>query len=277
MTITEVLTRVKKDRPGESSDAEMIRWLSQLDKRWVDEVILTHEIETDMGIPFTPETEDISQTGMTAEVKGQVTRVSGSYALESQVTVWEASVSLTKDRRYRLAFDVLGGSRELAEDELDNIFMTRDGTTLVLDTVTAPGSITTFTAPATDTYTFSLTAAGAGSVYNGWTTRVRVLRGVAWENFNEYSSADVSEELLIPSPDEEIYIHWLYAQIDYRLGEIERYNIDAQMFNTRWDAAAKRYNRQHMPLGNIIHHVAYGRPARWLGDEDPLNQRPRGW
>lgn len=145
MTIKDALERVKYDRPGESTEAEMIKWLSQLDGRWADEVIMTHE----------PVDEDF-----------------------------------------------------------------------------------------------------------------------AFEGYDE--STDRETELLIGEPDDETYIYWLYSRIDFRLGEIERYNADAALFNTAWNEAAKRYNRHYLPRMTIIHRVAYGDPAPYTADEDPLNQR-RGW
>jgi len=80
--------------------------------------------------------------------------------------------------------------------------------------------------------------------------------------------------LLIGSPDDEVYIYWLYSKIDMRLGEIARYNNDAAMFNTAWDAAAKRYNRTHRYKGRQLHHVVYGSlPVPRGQADDPLNQR----
>lgn len=65
--------------------------------------------------------------------------------------------------------------------------------------------------------------------------------------------------LLIPSPYDEVYIHHLYACIDYRLGEMDRYNNDAIMYRDAWKDACKAYRRTHMPLETRLHHVVYGR------------------
>lgn len=69
---------------------------------------------------------------------------------------------------------------------------------------------------------------------------------------------DADHELLIPCPYDEIYIHHLYANIDYRLGEIARYNNSTVLFQDAWRDACKAWRREHMPLGAAIRHVIYG-------------------
>ena len=91
--------------------------------------------------------------------------------------------------------------------------------------------------------------------------------------FRGYMDAAGDETLMIPPPDDEVYIHWLYAKIDYRLGEMERYNNDMAMFNTLYSQAAKRYNRQHLPLGQRLRHAVYGHWGGQPGADDPLDQR----
>ncbi|MBE5803317.1 MAG: hypothetical protein E7316_02280 [Clostridiales bacterium] len=136
MTTLEVLKRVERDRPGESTREEMLRWLSQLDSKWYEQMILTHEGSEDVERP---------------------------------------------------------------------------------------------------------------------------------EPYDE----GVEAELLIPAPYDEVYIHHLYSKIDYRLGEIDRYNNSAMLFNEEWQEARKAYHRAHKPLRTVIDHVVYGYGARH-GD-DPLN------
>lgn len=65
--------------------------------------------------------------------------------------------------------------------------------------------------------------------------------------------------LMIPCPYDEVYIHHLYACVDNKLGEIDRYNNSATLFHHAWSEAAKAYHRTHMPLGARLNHVIYGR------------------
>ena len=62
-------------------------------------------------------------------------------------------------------------------------------------------------------------------------------------------NTDPNTELLVPAPYDEIYIHWLEAQIDYTNGEYDKYENSNTMFNTSYTAYANHYNRTHMPLG----------------------------
>ena len=116
MTLAEVLERIDRERPGESTEEEKLRWLSQVDGQWYREMVLTHE-----------------------------------------------------------------GAEE-----------------------------TTFAPYTTD--------------------------------------GDKSVALLIAPPYDEVYIHFLYMQIDQRLGEIDRYNNDAALYNQGMLEARQAYNREHMPL-----------------------------
>lgn len=116
MTLAEVLERIDRERPGESTEEEKLRWLSQVDGQWYREMVLTHE-----------------------------------------------------------------GAEE-----------------------------TTFAPYTTD--------------------------------------GDKSVALLIAPPYDEVYIHFLYMQTDQRLGEIERYNNDAALYNQGMLEARQAYNREHMPL-----------------------------
>lgn len=54
-------------------------------------------------------------------------------------------------------------------------------------------------------------------------------------------------ELLVPPPYDSLYRYWLEAKIDYRNGEIARYNSSITMYNTAYDAYARYYARTHMP------------------------------
>ena len=43
MTLAEVLERIDRERPGESTEEEKLRWLSQVDGQWYREMVRTHE------------------------------------------------------------------------------------------------------------------------------------------------------------------------------------------------------------------------------------------
>jgi hypothetical protein len=61
---------------------------------------------------------------------------------------------------------------------------------------------------------------------------------------------ELTTELLVPAPFDDIYIHWLEAQIDYTNGEYGKYGNSKAMYNTSYDAYKNHYNRTHMPKGN---------------------------
>ncbi len=53
--------------------------------------------------------------------------------------------------------------------------------------------------------------------------------------------------LLIPAPYEEVYVKYLFAQIDFHNAEFARYNNSAAMFQMAYNAFADAYNRTHRP------------------------------
>lgn len=68
--------------------------------------------------------------------------------------------------------------------------------------------------------------------------------------FNGYTEeAELTTELLVPVPYDDVYIHWLEAMIDYTNGEYGKYANSMTMYNTSYMAFEKHYNRTHMPLG----------------------------
>ncbi len=68
--------------------------------------------------------------------------------------------------------------------------------------------------------------------------------------FNGYGEeADLTTELLVPAPYDDIYLRWLESQIDYSNGEYRKYNNSIAMYNTVYTAFANYYNRTHMPIG----------------------------
>ena len=52
--------------------------------------------------------------------------------------------------------------------------------------------------------------------------------------------------LIAPPPFDEMYIHYLEAQIDYANGEFDRFNNSNAMFRSVYSAFANAYNREHM-------------------------------
>lgn len=68
--------------------------------------------------------------------------------------------------------------------------------------------------------------------------------------FNGYGEdEELTTELLVPHPYDDIYLRWLEAQIDYANGEYGKYNNSIAMYNNAYSAYAKYYNRTHMPKG----------------------------
>jgi hypothetical protein len=84
-----------------------------------------------------------------------------------------------------------------------------------------------------------------GLVYEQiWATH----EGAEINEFNGYNAGtDLSTELLVKAPFDEIYIKWLEAQIDYATGEFGKYNNSMTMFNSAFDGYARYYNRTHTP------------------------------
>lgn len=67
-----------------------------------------------------------------------------------------------------------------------------------------------------------------------------------FDGYNPTSS--LSTEVIAPAPYDKLYVHWIESQIDYTNGEYPKYNNSITMFNASYDAFAKWYNREHMPL-----------------------------
>lgn len=74
--------------------------------------------------------------------------------------------------------------------------------------------------------------------------------GADGQPFKEYTdNTDIDTVLLVPTPYEDLYIAWLEAKIDYTNGEYTKYNNSITLFNDRYAAFERYYNRTHMPLG----------------------------
>ena len=53
--------------------------------------------------------------------------------------------------------------------------------------------------------------------------------------------------LLAQAPYEELYVHYLAAQMDYHNGEFDRYNNTMAMFQALFDSFCAAYNRKNTP------------------------------
>ena len=67
-------------------------------------------------------------------------------------------------------------------------------------------------------------------------------------SFSGYTeNTDLTTELLVPSPYDEIYIRYLEMQIDYANNEYGKYNNSMVMYNTAYSAYQLYYNRNNKP------------------------------
>lgn len=68
--------------------------------------------------------------------------------------------------------------------------------------------------------------------------------------FSGYTdSTDPDQELLVPAPWDELYLHYMQAQIDYLNGDMTRYANGAALYNTCLVDYKNHYNRTHAPKG----------------------------
>lgn len=68
------------------------------------------------------------------------------------------------------------------------------------------------------------------------------------ESFGGYTASDTQKELLADDAYADMYVKWLFAQIDFTNAEISRYNNSIGMFNSLYATFAASYNRRHMPI-----------------------------
>ena len=69
------------------------------------------------------------------------------------------------------------------------------------------------------------------------------------KTFIPYSwEKDKAKELLVPDPYSELYIKYIFAQIDFNNAEINRYNNSVAMYNTSFARYAGYYRRNHKPV-----------------------------
>lgn len=72
--------------------------------------------------------------------------------------------------------------------------------------------------------------------------------------FDGYTESSLMQELLVPSPYDDMYIKWLEAQIDYANGEYGKYNNSITLYNAAFAAYEKYYNRTHKPISKNFTH-----------------------
>ena len=66
----------------------------------------------------------------------------------------------------------------------------------------------------------------------------------AWSPFE---AGDLSRTLSAPAPYDEIYVHWLCAQMDYYEREPEGFNASNAMFEALFRRFRNAYTREHRP------------------------------
>ena len=62
-----------------------------------------------------------------------------------------------------------------------------------------------------------------------------------------YREGDMNAELLVPFPFDELYVHYLHAQIMYAMGEFSKYENALVQFNSLMQAYRIDYHQTHMP------------------------------
>lgn len=61
-----------------------------------------------------------------------------------------------------------------------------------------------------------------------------------------YDTKMMGRELLVPAPDDEVYLSYLMAKIDLHNAEYERYNNNMMLFNAQLQAYYSAYTRTHL-------------------------------
>ena len=68
--------------------------------------------------------------------------------------------------------------------------------------------------------------------------------------FHPYDAqTPLEQELLVPAPYDELYLHYLTAMMDYHNAEFDRYNRSMGLYQAVLSAFTNFYNRTHLPLG----------------------------
>lgn len=75
-------------------------------------------------------------------------------------------------------------------------------------------------------------------------------QSVAFTGYDENTDEDTV--LLVAAPYDEMYLHYLIAQIEYHDQQEKCYNNANRMFESVWTDFACWYNRTHMPIGTRL-------------------------
>lgn len=68
-----------------------------------------------------------------------------------------------------------------------------------------------------------------------------------------YSEENDNISLLIPHPYDEVYIYYLCAMVDFFNEELDLYNVDAQIFDDKFEAFKKHYAKNNEGATVQIH------------------------
>ena len=68
-------------------------------------------------------------------------------------------------------------------------------------------------------------------------------------SFCVYNENDQEKELIVQEPYDEMYVHWLSAQIDWNNREYAGFNATNAVFEATYTAFRNAFNRTHMPKG----------------------------
>lgn len=68
-------------------------------------------------------------------------------------------------------------------------------------------------------------------------------------SFSEYTEDDQDKSLIVREPYDELYVHWLCAQIDLYNREFTGFNASNAIFESTYLAFRDAFNRTHMPKG----------------------------
>lgn len=154
MKVIEAINEVDKLKPNMYGLAEKIKWLSRLDKRIFEEILLTHVLSREEMEPFLPEEEETDPPADPTE-----------------------------------AINAL---------DLPHHWRRRPPVQLV---------------------------------------------------FKGYTEEDTEAELLVGEPYDEMYVHWLEAQIDWNNMEYAGFNNTNAMFESVYSAFRNAFNQSHRPIG----------------------------
>jgi hypothetical protein len=70
--------------------------------------------------------------------------------------------------------------------------------------------------------------------------------GISFQPYDDRTSLE--QMLLVPEPYDELYLHYLEAQMAYYQDEADVYNRAMSMYQALLTAFTNHYNRTHMPL-----------------------------